>query len=119
MTQNLIRHFALIAAAAAALVAQPAIPQTTGKESLHGSPVSSDGPVNKVIRIDANTRSVNVTQDDIVKFVVNGPGGEKAFAWQFITRSNAVDLGKIAPAGMVDRVIYAYVGPNPNRGCGW
>ena len=112
------RRCALLVTAAAVLFALPAVAQDAGKGSLHGAPVPADAPVAKVIRIDAKTRSVNVTQDETVRFVVDGAGGEKTFAWQFITRAGAFDLGKVAPPGTLDRVLFAYVAPNPSYGCG-
>src|SRR5262245_1529177 len=117
MTRNQTRSHALIGAVAAVLLSQSALPQTTQAPSLYGSPIPADGPVNKVIRVDANTRSVNVNQDDTVRFVVSGPGGEKTFAWHFVTSALAVDLGTIAPAGLIERKLFAYLAPNPYR-CG-
>ena len=105
-------------AAIAFLLCGPAPAQQTGVDPLLGAPAAFDGPVNKTVRIDAKTRSVNVVQDDIVKFIVNGPDGEKIFAWHFATNRPAVDLTKIAPAGTIDRLIYVYVSPNPRYSCG-
>ena len=110
------RSIAMIGGAIAlygALLTAPA-----GADTQFGMPAAADSPVTKTVRIDAKTRWVNVVQDDIVKFVVNGPDGEKTFAWNFSTGLHAVDLSKIAPAGLIDRVIYAYVARNPRYQCG-
>lgn len=112
MTGFIARLNAVIAAAA--LLCGPALAQL----EMLGGPASPDGPVDRVVRIDAKTRWVNVTQDETIKFVLNGPAGERVFAWRFDTQELAVDLGRIAPAGTIDRLIRVYVAPNMRSSCG-
>ena len=118
MARHGTRRIAAIGGTIAALLCGLVLAEPVGVDTLLGSPAPPDGPTNKTVRIDANTRWVNVVQDDIVKFVVSGPAGEKTFAWHFATRLPAVDLGRIAPAGTIDRLIYVYVAPNPRYSCG-
>ena len=113
MSGNPVRSIVIIAAAVTTLLAATSFAQ----QSPFGGAASPDTTVDKVVRIDAKTRWVNITQDDTVRFVVSGPGGEKTFAWQFQTQHNAVRLNDIAPAGTFDRVILVYLAPNPRRGC--
>ena len=75
---------------------------------LLGSP-ASPASAKRTIAINPGTKYVNVTGGEIVQFTVDG----KAFAWNFNGRSNSFDLTRIAPAGMLDHKITAYVAPNP------
>jgi hypothetical protein len=86
-------------------------PERIGLETLLGGPLSSDAPVNRVVRIDASTRWVNVNEGDFVKFVArnSGAGGDYAFSWDFSTQMNAINLEEIAPAGMIGRRLYVYI----------
>lgn len=65
----------------------------------------------KSILIQPDTKWVNVTGGDIVKFVV----GEKTFAWAFNVASNvdAFELNRVAPPGILDHRVVAYVAPDP------
>lgn len=77
---------------------------------LLGEPAPVSGAT-RVIVITPATKYVNVTDGDIVKFVV----GDKAFAWNFDGNeyAPAFDLNLTAPAGMLDHKVIAYVAPNP------
>jgi hypothetical protein len=61
------------------------------------------------INISANTKYVNVKLGDTVRFV----SGNKEFTWSFDAGSTvwAVGLNQIAPAGMLDHRLIAYVSP--------
>ncbi len=64
----------------------------------------------KVMTITPETRTVNVSQRDVVKFVYQ-PGG-KSFVWNFDTRNWAsFDLSAVAPAGVIPsgQHVMAYV----------
>lgn len=63
----------------------------------------------RTIVIDSNTRSVNVTQGEKVKFIVNG----KEFAVDFDGAAEPVDLQALAPAGVLDHSVNAYVADSP------
>jgi hypothetical protein len=63
----------------------------------------------RTIAIHPTTRYVNVTGGEIVRFTV----GDKSFAWNFSGRPSSFDLSAVAPPGMLDRKVTAYVAPNP------
>lgn len=65
----------------------------------------------KTMAIRPDTKWVNVTGGDTVKFVV----GDKAFAWAFNVASTvrSFDLRRVAPTGMLDHQVEAYVAPDP------
>ena len=65
----------------------------------------------RTIVIAPDTKYVNVTGGDTVKFVV----GDKSFAWNFTVPANlsSFDLTRIAPPGMLDHEVTAYVATNP------
>lgn len=71
-------------------------------------------PVNaatKTIAIRPDTRWVNVTGGDIVRFDAGG----KSFAWVFnVARGvHSFELNRVAPPGMLDHPVTAYVAPDP------
>ena len=109
MTRNACR-ITVIGAAVAAVLSGAALADPVGRTSLLGSPASTEDHADKIVAIDGNTRWVNVTQDETVKFVVSGG---KSFVWRFDTPEFAVNLKDIAPSGTVDRSIYVYVAPDP------
>jgi hypothetical protein len=60
------------------------------------------------ISIGPETRHVNVLRDDIVTFIVGG----KRFTWSFNDPQYwPVDLIRVAPPGILDRSVIAYVSP--------
>jgi hypothetical protein len=100
----------LAGAALAALLSGAAFSQErVGKDTLLGEPLAADQPVDKVVKIDSNTRWVNVVRDETVQFVAGG----KNFSWHFATSKAAVNLKDIAPPGTIDRDLYVYLAPNP------
>jgi hypothetical protein len=97
-----------VAALAASLSGAAYSQERIGKDTLLGDPISADAPVDKVVKIDANTRWVNVVQNDNVKFIV----GSRTFAWHFQSPKASVNLKDIAPAGAIDRNLYVFVTPD-------
>lgn len=101
------------------LILGAALAATLGAASLSASAAASiligeSAPVSSAQRtvvIDSNTKWVNVTQDEVVKFVVNG----REFAWDFDGLPQRIDLATIAPAGTLDHPVLAYVAPSPDR----
>ena len=63
--------------------------------------------VTKTVVIGPETTFVNVDRGDVVKFVV----GDKSFAWSFNSPTNIseVTLNQVAPAGMLDHTVRAYI----------
>ena len=78
---------------------------------LLGSPAGLSQATRTIV-IAPGTKHVNVTQDDIVKFAANG----REFAFKFDGPSvSSFDLQRVAPAGVLDRPVIAYVAPNTER----
>jgi hypothetical protein len=65
----------------------------------------------RTIVIMPDTKYINVIGGETIRFVV----GNKEFAWDFdgITEGYRFDLKLVAPAGLLDHSIKAYVDPNP------
>lgn len=76
--------------------------------ALSGDPASPSA-VDYTIVIQPDTRYVNVKTGDVVSFVA----GDKTFAWNFDASENvwAVDLAQIAPPGVLDHQVTAYISP--------
>jgi hypothetical protein len=77
--------------------------------SIFGDPAPATAAT-KTIEITPETEYINVTEGDTVNFVVNG----KSFAWDFDGRVEgyAFDLQRVAPPGLLDHKVEAYVRPN-------
>ena len=88
-------------------VALPAIAATNHTDLLGDA--APPAAATKTIMINANTKYVNVTGGDTVLFKV----GDKTFAWQFNGRVSKINLSDIAPAGLLDHDVAAYVSNNP------
>ena len=95
----------LVASVSSAHAAGP-----TGTVADYGTsvPVSTDA---RQITISPQTKWVNVTDGETVKFDVNG----KTFAWNVDTfgTDTVFDLAKIAPADIQVNGVRVYVAPNP------
>ncbi|HWZ49296.1 MAG TPA: CzcE family metal-binding protein [Herbaspirillum sp.] len=100
--------FAAVSSVMLASSAQAAGP--TGAAADYGTGVAA-GTNARQITISPQTKSVNVTNGETVKFDVNG----KTFAWNVNTFSNDTefDLAKIAPAGTQVNDVRVYVAANP------
>jgi hypothetical protein len=75
---------------------------------LLGEP-SAPGSAERTVVIGPATRYVNVTEGDVVRFVVNG----RSFVFDF--DSHAVDsfaLDRVAPPGLLDHTVTVYVARN-------
>ena len=59
--------------------------------------------------IGPDTSYVNVTGGEVIRFEVGG----KSFVWNFIGTRSSFDLARVAPPGLLDRKVTAYVAPNP------
>ncbi len=104
MKKNLfIPSFAAMALSFCALSSRAATP-----ESLMGDP-GSPASVSSTIKITPATRYVNVQGGQTVQFDVNG----QKFIWNFDGTPSVFDLNSIAPAGLLDHKVKAYVSPNP------
>jgi hypothetical protein len=102
---SLITTVTLAAAGTAALAAaQPA--------DFRGAAAPAEAGADQVIVITDTTRHINVTGGSTVRFVV----GERSFSWNFQNGSAHVvpfDLQQIAPKGLLNHPVTAYVSDNP------
>lgn len=78
--------------------------------SFLGDP-ASPAEATRTIVIKPDTRWVNVTGGETVKFVA----GDKSFAWTFNVASSVLsfDLNRVAPPGFLDHPVKAYLAPDP------
>lgn len=78
---------------------------------LYGLPAPISSAVDRTIRITPETKYVNVEGGQTVAFIV----GDKKFDWNFAvaTTVNAFPLNEVAPAGVLDHPVVAYVSPDP------
>ncbi len=73
--------------------------------------LGSDNVFERVITISPNAKWVNVNREETIKFIDASSG--KSFVWHFKTFADKVDLGKVAPAGVLSgRQLLAYVAPS-------
>jgi hypothetical protein len=65
----------------------------------------------RTIVIPPTARWVNVTGGDVVNFIV----GDKSFAWAFNVAASvsSFDLMRVAPPGVLDHTVRAYIAPDP------
>ncbi|WP_247869600.1 CzcE family metal-binding protein [Herbaspirillum sp. ST 5-3] len=80
------------------------------RADLLGDP-APDSAAERTIALGANTRHVNVTEGDTVRFVA----GDKAFTWKFQVAKgiSSFDLNSVAPQGLLQNEVRAYVAPKP------
>ena len=78
--------------------------------SFLGDPAPVEAASSTIV-IQPETKWVNVTGGDIVRFDVDG----KSFAWAFNVANGVTnfDLAKVAPTGVLNRPLQAYVAPDP------
>jgi hypothetical protein len=100
--------FACITAAWIA-VALAACASRTSYTDLYGMPAPSNA-ADLTMTIGPNTKYINVEGGKIVRFIVDG----QSFAWHFMLARSVdhFDLKEVAPAGMLDHSVIAYVTPD-------
>lgn len=96
--------------AAAALIGLASVSAhaASARPDLLGSPVTVQS-AERAIALNDGTRYVNVQYGETVRFDVDG----KSFAVKFDGIRGAFDLNDLAPAGVLNRTIRAYVSPSP------
>ena len=106
----MVKHSRLFSAICAVILAACATPGAPPRLDLLGDPAPVSA-ASRTIVIAADTRWVNVTGGEVVKFVA----GDKAFAWNFDGEEDTppFDLNLTAPPGVLDHPVLAYVAPNP------
>ena len=98
--KKMIRFGAAAAAVAAALTMASAASAVGYNPSLDFGDQGSPGVYNRVINISPQTKWVNVSEGELVKFVDTANG--QSFVWNFDTDSSPFDLAKVAPAGVLN-----------------
>jgi hypothetical protein len=80
------------------------------RHDLYGDPTPTEGATRTIV-IQPDTKWVNVEGGEIIKFVV----GDKTFGWAFNVGNgvSSFDLSLVAPAGILNRHVMAYVSPDP------
>ena len=83
---------------------------TEPRADLLGAPGTASAAT-KTIVIMPSTKSVNVTGGDIVNFIV----GDKSFAWAFNVGNSvsSFELNRVAPPGILNQQVQAYVAHDP------
>lgn len=101
------RRGLIVLAAAGAILSGCAAPVPPG---LIGAPAAV-APAQRVITITPDTRWVNVTSGETVRFVI----GAQSFGWSFQSGPTVskFDLRAIAPPGMLTHPVTVYVAANP------
>lgn len=84
--------------------------RVTPRTDLLGDPAPPSAATRTIV-ITPEMKWVNVTGGDIVNFIV----GEKTFAWNFNVGKtiSAFPLNQVAPPGILEREVMAYVAPDP------
>ncbi|NEX61033.1 CzcE family metal-binding protein [Noviherbaspirillum galbum] len=101
-----------LVAASSAIVAALGISGCAAPEprlELLGSPANVSA-AERVVVIEPQTRHVNIEGGQIVRFDV----GQKSFAWHFMLGAGqrTVPLERVAPPGVLDHPVTAYVSPD-------
>jgi hypothetical protein len=102
---------ALIPAVLAFTLSLSALPSMAATNTdLLGQPAPA-AAANRTIRINPDTRYVNVQGGQIVRFDVGG----QTFTWNFDGPQTlqSFDLNQVAPPGLLGHSVTAYVSPNP------
>jgi hypothetical protein len=105
----------LLLASAASLILAAGLSACATRDSANnyagfsGSAVQPSSTYRTVV-IGPDTSYVNVTQGDVVNFVIGGTN----FTWNFDVSSNIheIDLNKLAPAGTLNHVVKVYIEQN-------
>jgi hypothetical protein len=82
----------------------------TSYADLYGDPAAPSA-AQRTIVIYPNTRYVNVEGGEVIRFVV----GDKEFGWNFLVARgiSMFRLNEVAPPGLLDHEVRAYVSPDP------
>jgi hypothetical protein len=101
----------LISAVVALALALPALSSMAKTPlDLLGDPAPG-ARAQRTLTITPETKYVNVEGGQIIKFSV----GDKDFTWDFDGAETVMsfDLNRVAPEGLLDHKVTAYVSPNP------
>ena len=110
-----IRHLVIAAIAGLSLSACVQAPGPPGDiKDPWGYPVP-EAQAERTIRIGPDTRWVNVTRLETVRFIVDQGGAQKSFAWRFDTLPfRSFTMNDIAPTSVLGlQEVKVYVARNP------
>ena len=85
-----------------------AAPREAAASDLYGAPGAGSMPV-RTIAISPDTKFVNVTGGETIRFQVGG----RSFVWTFNGTRSSFDLARVAPAAMLDHKVTTYVAADP------
>jgi hypothetical protein len=88
----------LLAAASVAAIAGAAAPisfAACGPQDLHGTAMPADSHADRTITITPQTKNVNVTYGETVKFVFPASAGGQQLVWKFDGIANKLTLGDL------------------------
>jgi hypothetical protein len=109
---KLMKRNLLVPVLAAVLLTATTLPSIAAmsRVDLLGSSSSSSAASSTIV-VTPGTEYVTVKRGDIVNFVV----GDKGFTWDFNGGDNvsSFDLSQVAPPGVLDHAVTAYVNPDP------
>jgi hypothetical protein len=102
----------ILLGAALSIAAVSSFATTSAPTKLLGDSAPVTAAADRVIHITPDTKYVNVVGGQTVKFDVNG----QSFAWNFSGPETVTsfDLNRVAPAGVLDHKVTAYVATNPD-----
>ncbi|WP_076592921.1 CzcE family metal-binding protein [Herminiimonas arsenitoxidans] len=105
----MLNRLLTLAFTACLMLSAPAFSETTRLDLL-GYPATADAAIRTIV-ITPDTKWVNVEGGETINFIV----GDKSFAWCFYVgfTVTSFDLQLVAPPGLLQRRIVAYVSPDP------
>ena len=82
--------------------------------SQFGAPAENQ-PYGRQVFIDPHTRWINVTEGEVVKFVIRAEdGSQTSFTWSFDTFGERfAELGRLAPEGVLSHRVKVFIAYDP------
>lgn len=101
----------ILLGATLSIAAASSFAATSTPTKLLGDAAPVTAAADRVIHITPDTKYINVVGGQTVNFDVNG----QKFAWNFNGAEpvSSFDLNRVAPAGVLDHKVTAYVSTNP------
>jgi hypothetical protein len=110
--QEYVMKTKLLIPALAATLSLPSLSSLAASTSDLDGTSAPAATADRTIQITPDTKYVNVQGGQVVTFDVGG----QTFTWNFDVPNGAadsIDLSQIAPAGLLDHQVTAFVSPNP------
>jgi hypothetical protein len=109
VTENIMKTKMLIPAVLASALSLPALSTMAATNTTLLGESAPAAAADQTIRIDPDTKYVNVEGGQIVKF----EAGSKSFTWDFNGPIGTFELGQVAPPSFLDHHVMVYQAPNP------